>query len=322
MAILFVGNTAGEVGMGIDDAAATTRYDTTYVNNCIEMQNNEGGALPIPQGRSELWIHFDLACDTGANNINSDGDVFTINTDGNRAWQMNLSNGNWGLEASTNGSSFAANGVVAIGHPADQIVTSMDIHIALNSGGNDFCRFYTNGNLAMEQSAAHVAGSDNIMSFVFSHFDAGARHYYSQVIIADESTLGMKLTPLTPESNTADNAWVGDFSALVDRNDGLAAFSDTAGQLQGFNLTDYIGPASPTGLRGVFMASRAGTGDSGPTGFNHYLEIGGTKYHGANIANPTPDVTQVTEWATNPATASAWDSTALNALIAGIRSNA
>ena len=319
MAILNVFNSAGELGSGLVSTAAG-RFDSQYVSECVEFNVGQGGPVPIPSGYSDLWIHFDNYSDSAANNNNSDGYIWTITTDhDDRAWQLSVSNGNWQIQ-SWNGTSWINQGV-SVGPPNDEIIATIDIHIEINNAGDDILNIYSGGAIYLTHTVAN-AGATTISSFVFAHNDTGDEYYYSQFIIADESTIGMKLTPLTPESDAADTAWTGDFASVVDRNDGLAAFSDTAGERESYNLTDYIGPASPSGIRSIVMASRAAIGSSGPTGFNHFLKIGGTNYDGANHANPNGIDINITEWTTNPSNSNPWSSSDLDALIAGIRSNA
>lgn len=315
MAILFMGNTAGEFGSGTDVATATY-HDSTYVNNAVSYADNVPGPnIGLPSGQADVWFHFDIYGQQSF--ASSDGFWFTIGCNDGIQFHGDILNGQIIYKINNEfGSQLVA--ATAITIPWTTSVHTVDFHCQLNVGGNDVFTIYHNGILYASISTSHDVTATEIQNISFANNDVNAPTYYSQFIIADESTVGLKLTPLMPDSAGTASAWTGGFADVLNINDGKAIYTDTAGDRISFNLEAYIGPVDPV-VKGVYVQSYAHKGlDGGPTGIQHTLEVSSTVYDGVTHANPEFGVPIVTGWTTNPNTAAAWDDAAFNTLIAGL----
>ncbi len=308
-------------GVGVNETVNTASFDGTYVANSVKLADNQSGPTLSPGAGvfPDLWFHFDVYADNSTiTGSSTDGQWFTISIAGNTFVRANLANGFVEYGISNGGVSFTNSALILVPFSLNRM--TFDIRVRLSDAGSDYLTIYHNGILYAEVSIA-ATGSTSVQSILFNNADINSNIFYSQMIVADESTLGLKLSPMYPNAAGTVGAWTGDYTALAASNNGLSISSNVAGEEENWNLGAYIGPAAPAGIRGVYMQSNAAKGlISGPTGFQHSLEIGGTKYYGSTIVDPEMSKQSITSWALDPATGLAWDASAFAALIAGVKS--
>lgn len=147
----------------------------------------------------------------------------------------------------------------------------------------------------------------------------------SQVIVADESTIGWKLATLSPDGNGAQTAWTNDYTAVDEFSYNSADFIETnaTNQTETFTLADINAAYSTYNVKAVAVGARA-SNDSGSAvaDIQAVVRIAGTDYTSANLSL-TKDGSEYTKqnvWNTNPATTAAWAQAAVNALEAGVKS--
>lgn len=325
MAILGLFSLAEEVGLSATENSTTSgTFDANWCDSAIKVANNQSFAIGVGGVHTDLWFHFELYGDSsGLAGASSDGTwlTFGITSSGTNNFyvEANMLNGEIEYKASRYSNFTNANTLASVFHPASVNLATFDFNIRLDDGGTDYCDIYHNGVLFGTVSQSHAStGSVSVNSITFDNNDVNCNMHYSQIIIADESTLGMKIARMDPDSAGAHSAFTGDHTAVTLPFDGLSISSGTIGDRESWNLSAYPGLTSPTGIRGVFQTSYASLGETAtPGGFEHFLRVGGTDYDGTKIV-PVPGVQHITEWANNPDTSSPWDTADLAALIAGV----
>lgn len=147
----------------------------------------------------------------------------------------------------------------------------------------------------------------------------------SQVVVADESTIGWKLATLAPDGNGAQTAWTNDYTAIDEFTYNASDFIETnaTSQTETFTLANINAAYSTYNVKAVAVGARA-SNDSGSAvaDIQAVVRVSGTDYTSSNLSL-TKDGSEYTKqnvWNTNPATASAWNQTAVNALEAGVKS--
>ena len=197
--------------------------------------------------------------------------------------------------------------------------------IKINVGSDIDIEIYQNGVLASSATAANTGGKGSIRQAKFEHADMlqfqssnQGWMYYSEVIVTDnESTIGMRVASLDPDTQGNSNDMSGDPSALLDLENGETIFSDTVGDKESWNLTSYNGPTSPTSIRAVVTQTRSTKGLTGPQNIRHFLRIGSTDYDNGSDLTPSP-LGETHIWENNPATASAWSTSDFSSLQQGV----
>ena len=147
----------------------------------------------------------------------------------------------------------------------------------------------------------------------------------SQVIVADESTIGWKLATLSPDGNGANTAWTNDFTAVDESTYNSADFIETNAltQTETFTVSNINAAYSTYNVKAVGVSMRA-SNDSGSAvnDIQAVLRTAGVNYTSANLAL-TKDGNEYTVqalWQTNPNTTAVWTQSEVNALEAGVRS--
>ncbi len=144
-------------------------------------------------------------------------------------------------------------------------------------------------------------------------------HRFSQLIIADEPTIGWRLITRYPNAAGATGDFTGTYTDVDETvyNDADFINSSTNGHVETYGQT---GPAiSGYTVRAVGVYARAKRGASGPANLQMALRSGGTDYFSASKALGIGYAAYGHIWETNPATAAAWVSTAIDALQPGVK---
>lgn len=323
MAILGVWSLAEEFGFPASrNSTLAGSFDATWCDSAIECLDNVAGptiGVPSSNAGTDIWFHFDVYSNsTNVAGSAADGTWWSLSFSGGSAWYVraDLNNGNVEYGESIN-SNFSGQVILTpISTPFALTRMTIDIRVRVNSGGNDIVDIYHNGALYGTLSRATRVG--RVDSLSLRNFDSEGSIYYSQFILADESTLGMRHARMQPDSAGAHTAFDGDFNSVILPFDGQAISGNVIGDRESWNLEAYPGPASPAGIRSVLQTSYASLGGSAvPGGYEHFLRVGGVDYDGAKIT-PVPGTQGITEWTTNPSTSASWDTADLAALIAGV----
>lgn len=186
-----------------------------------------------------------------------------------------------------------------------------------------YLRIYVAGLQVFETTGDTIWGGNSATGVdAFRFANNGNACLHTEVVVADTSTLQMKVATLVKTGAGNYTAWTGTFAdvdeAILDPSDVI--YSGTGGQRISFTLSDLSATADDLNVLGVYQVSYAKKGATGPQNLQHSLRISSTDYDSSNL-NPTSAYTRlVTEWLTNPATSAAWTAAAVNALEPGYES--
>lgn len=147
--------------------------------------------------------------------------------------------------------------------------------------------------------------------------------FHSQVVVADEPTIGWRLASRWPNGAGSDGAWTGDYTSVdeLSLSDADFILTSAADQVETFAQTG----ASISGyvIRAVGVAARAKRGASGPQNLRLVLRSAGANYdNGADLAQTIGYSPNVAIWEQNPATGADWQTGAIDALQPGVKSRA
>jgi hypothetical protein len=156
-----------------------------------------------------------------------------------------------------------------------------------------------------------VTGIDTVQSY--------HPHRFSQMVIADEPTIGGRLFTRHPNGAGGTSNWTGGFGDVdeIVRSDVDFCNSSTNGQIEFFTQT---GPAvDGYTVRAVGVYARAKRGASGPSNLQLGLKVGATEDFSASNALGLGYAAVGNIWEQNPATAAAWLSAAIDTIQPGMK---
>lgn len=146
----------------------------------------------------------------------------------------------------------------------------------------------------------------------------------SEVIIADEVTVGMRVATLDPTGNGTNTAWTGSYTDIDEISVSDADFitSSTANEVETFTLSDLSLLAASMIPVCVVNSFRGSIGATGPQNLQTVVRSGGTDYPSSSLSGLTSSFSGGHQiiLADNPATASPWTPSEIDALEAGVKS--
>lgn len=318
MTILFAG---GEMGAFIPADADCVELSTGSFNSsfarCALLIN---GATTYAESahwtnETDCWLHFDLLVDrtTGSGSEttylsaydSSDTEVYRIRMSQASA-VMTVKQYYWNGSTFTQlGTSFTTN---------MDTLNTFDVHVDFSASGSG--TIYLSGTQRLT-GTADLSGLNGI-SYV--RLRGSLECYYSQVMAADESTIGWRLKTVPATGAGATTDWTGTYAEIdeIVYSDADFINSDTADQVELFSHGSTI----PTGyvVNGVAVTARAKCGTGGPQNLQMAIRSGGTTYVSSSIALDAGYTANVNIWETDPATSAAFTTSAITSLQFGVKS--
>ncbi len=196
------------------------------------------------------------------------------------------------------------------------VLKTVDLNIR-QTGGHCYVDVYADGSfIGTSDDTSHTPATPD--SFRFVHcIGFSSPTYISEVIIADESTIGMRLAMFEPATAGNHDQWAGARADLTDGDPLTGMNAGTAGNLVSHALSAYAGDMGLTPVD-VSVVQQLRRGATGPQDARNLLRIAGTDYNGPSLG-PTEVMQRLTTvWTQNPATAAAWAVGDLAALEAGL----
>lgn len=126
---------------------------------------------------------------------------------------------------------------------------------------------------------------------------------FSQVIVADVSTIGWRVKTLEPTGNGTDTAWIGDYTGVDEFNVDLAD-NVTTGSAASELFTNAAYAPTDTEVKAVAVSSYALT--TTIDDYYHQLRVSGTNYDSALFTLTGGYLPYLSIFETNPATSAAW----------------
>lgn len=330
MAIEFVGNTLSDFfadasGGSLTSVTSTNIRDSALCANELAVAIQGGNSSPfsivLDSAAVDCWIH----CRVDFNGIGSNaagGDWLKVyDASDNEIAIIDFTSDD--LRAQAVGDS-TVNGTTIENWPNDGM--TLDVHVVVNGSTDITVSFYKDGSLLSEAVAANTGAKGGAKTITFTNFDLtfnNQTNYYSEFIVTSggESTIGWRLGCLEPDGTGNHTDFEGDYVELSDDDLATAAATGTNGDRVSSTVT-YGGPSTSGGIRAVIAKCVATKGDSGPGTLKQFLRISATNYDGSGEALTINNMAYMEEWATNPATASAWQSSDLTGIEVGVEASA
>lgn len=280
--------------------------------------------LPFNTSVSTFWAHMYLYQEalpaSGADYIvfmnaaGTEGEYKVImNTDGSWTFQK-FKSAAW----STIGSTTAAVAVINNGAGA------FDFQVVRHLTAGTF-NVFKDGVSIFSLTAADTDTDNTIGSVKFSGVTTNTRELnVSQVIIADESTVGWKLQTLYPDANGANTSWTGDYTAVDEAVYASGDFieTNTLNNIETYTASNINGAYSSYNVKAVVVASRA-SNDSGSAinDLQMVVRTSATNYTSANVGltKDGQEYSVQAVWNTNPNTTAAWTQSEVNGLEVGVK---
>ena len=261
------------------------------------------------EATGEFWFHGEAYVDTGsaselpAMSLYDDSDQevlrFTVqNSITYRAYYWN-------------GSSFTQVGTtVTIGSDTRQV---WDIRFNMDASGT--VALYTSGTKRLE-----VTGVDlSALGVAYMRLRSAGQMMWTQIICADEPTIGWRLKTIPPTGAGASTDFTGTYAEVDEVKYADADFinSSTNGHVELFSH----GTTVPTGyaIRGVAVTARAKKGLTGPANLQLALRSGSTTYTSSSQALDVGYGAFVAIWETDPATTADFTTSAIASLQFGVK---
>lgn len=328
MSIVFASNDAADFpGAKVSTTAGDFR--STYVDKAFHMEGNDVRITTLastripPVAGTVTWIHFQFR--KSQNVIPS-----ASSADGNMLFDLHSGTGvkildfdilNGVLNCRVFGSSTLTSPVT---NRLDGI-TLMAIDIKVDLTTDISVEVYKDGVLVYNQSQAWTSSPGNPEFIFWRIWDMRGftpqeeDQYISELIIADESTINMGLSDMTPNAAGNYSQWVGNHVETGDTDLGTGASVAAVSQKLSSALSTFGGPAS-SALRALVVVNKASTRGGTVNDLRNFLRISATDYNGAALGVGESITEHVTVWDVNPNTALDWDTTDFAGVEVGIES--
>jgi hypothetical protein len=198
------------------------------------------------------------------------------------------------------------------------VLNTVDLYIDGNSGTGTATLFLSG--TERESATADFTSITGIDELQFHGVNSAAGCSISQVIVADEPTIGWRLTTVPPTGAGATTDWTGTYAEVdeIVYSDADFINSSVADQVELFSH----GTAIPSGyrVRAVVVAARAKRGGSGPQSLQLALRSSGTTYVSSTKALGVGYDGPFAVWEEDPATTADFTSSSIAALQFGVKS--
>lgn len=327
MAVFAVGAEADTFSLGASMAFAHETTAGRFESNLSRgaMLVTQGASeiyLPFGTALSDFWIHMRLYQEDASASTES---YFYIKnaagTEDEYRIQMN-SDGTWTIQRyksatyTTLGTTAAA---VLVNAAAD-----IDIHVTRNLTTGLFA-IYKNGVSIFNFTGDTDTTSVPAMIYFEGMTTNTKEMNISQVIIADESTIGWKLSTLSPTGNGANTAWTNDYlnvdEFVYDNTDFIE--TNVVGNFETYTSSGINAAYSTYNVKAVTVAARmSNDAGSAVADVQFVVRTGGTNYTSPNSSLPKDgaEYSKQYTWNSNPNTAGAWSQSQVNAAEIGVKS--
>ncbi|WNL50623.1 hypothetical protein RPALISO_14 [Ruegeria phage RpAliso] len=306
-----------DIGMGgYTFSTVTTYFDPTRVTGAFYL--NEGDSFTIghdaPVG-DEMWYHFRYG-QTNSSFQFYDTDTFYVN-DGvqNRLATLFIDAGKLRVRA-TGDTSFTS-GDINVGA---NNTYSIDVHVIVNDSVT--VRLYINSALYFEGIVANTGGRGKPTSaFFLNNYDGsyGYDQYFSEIVIADEDTRGMRVREMRPQSLGIYQEWDGDVNSMRDEDTATGMSTALPARRVSFGVSNVENVGEGDIINRVVAQTYAQRGETGIESFQHFFRFrNGDVVDGASIPVGLYGQFYVEEFVTNPQTGLAWSPEDFRSLQTGL----
>lgn len=327
MAILWAGGRPESLSLAVGSTFAngTNGRDTSFFQASNASQSGTRECYAAFAAQTALWFH--CICASGASSsLTTNAAIISFNNGTTAQLRLTATSNSTAnyleikVEKTTNGTTYTQLGSDVFRMPAATMIYDFEIV----TGGSGTFKVWRDNTLVFSFSGDVTTQTTiNRVSFASHHTSATAS--CSEMIVADSTTIGMKLFQSFPNASGDTNAWTGTQTAIDDSTYDVADFveTNTVNNVCIFNHSDLtsviIGNRT---VSGVFQAA-AGTiqAASTPTDVQGVVKTGGSTFTSASQGFSTSGARSLlaAAWLTNPNTSSAWTLAELNAMQLGFK---
>lgn len=325
MTIYYAG---GEIGSLIPSAGSVAEsttagsYDSNFARCSVQTDSSsEYAESPSHTNLTDVWLHLELEQSLSTGTF--DGTIFHwLDSGGTARIQINYNTTNSTLTLYYyNGASFVSTGSVVV--PLAGAKQVVDIHAVVNTASGSVV-IYLSGTERVNSGTIDLSGATNLQKFRLFGTSFGTARFFnwSQLIVADESTIGMRLMTLYASGAGSDSAWGSGSYASIDEivyDDADLISSASANQVSTFAATLQAAVTGYT-VRAIAVTARAKRDASGPQNLQLALRVSGTNYFSSTLALTLGYGAIVNVWNTSPATSSPWITSELTNIQFGVKS--
>lgn len=304
----------------------TGSYDTAFCRGSTRMNEGPTYAETPDVGSALLnaWIHFEFQIGGGlANGSNEDIFIWKDNGGTDRVkitYDKVDADFDLRLYYDIGAGWVQAGSTIQIDLRTRQ---TFDLNVVCNSSSGSL-NLYTSGTNRISVSLNTTAIAQLNKARFRAMFDSSGgvtRTNVSQVVIADETTVGMKVMTMYASGAGADTAWTGAYTDIDELAYSDADFinSASADQVETFAGTT-VSSISALNVRAICVTARAKRGASGPQNIQLCLRSAGTNYFSGNKTIDTGYRAIYHVWETDPATAASWTAANAAAIQFGVKS--
>jgi len=313
-------------GLVVNEA---TGFDADFARGSFTPRGSHAtnfARIPLAPAVTDVWLHARVSFASTGGTVNSHPLIKFRSTSGQDVLRLNgfggVSNPSvYDLEY-WDGAAWQKIGTSwTIASPS-----TLDFHCKIADTGGVFA-FYVNGSLIAELTGDTLlfAGADVAEVHLASGStddSTSADKNYTEVVVADESTIGMRVATLAPTAAGTNTAWTGDETDVdeVVTDDVDFISSATADEVETYAASDLSAAAATFTPRAVFVAARAKRGATGPQSLQLAVRSGTTEDFSETKALTEAFAHYRNGWATNPDTAAAWTPAEIDALEFGVKS--
>lgn len=315
MSILFMGSEMTAFvpsdGSGIETIGAAN-FDAAFSRAAVRPGNTTGiySSTPTLALPDEFYTHFLFRYD-GASSL--DSTAVAMFASGTEVFRVERSGsgsvGTLQMKALISGSLANVGSPVTFDNASQQHV---DLYIDGNNASGTATLFIAGTERTTDTAdLSSVTGIDEVRFYFGS--------YVSQVVIADEPTIGFRVLTRYPAAAGTTSDWTGGASDVDEAvyDDADFCNTSTSDAVEQFTNT---GPAiDGYSVRAVGVYARAKRGGTGPSNLQLGLRASGTDYFSASKALSVGYSAYGEIWETNPATSAAWVNTAIDTLQPSIK---
>lgn len=301
-----------------------TFADLNYARASIQVTsstNNRVRSKRVLTPVTEFWFHANVyaANLSGSGTIawcaksraNSDTDQFRLVYTGTGS-TVQFQRNNAGSFVSL-GSSFSFSSAA---------IHTIDIYCKIDGSAGVF-QFYLNGTLVASFSGGALQTQHNVVdSFGLSSFSNGASTYWSECVVADESTLGWRVKTIAPNAGGNQNDFSSTFAAVDEQATDLADFaaSNTVNHISLYAYSNLNAADAFRQMKAVVVSSvLLKSSDSTPTDAQVALRSGGTNNFSSSLGMSVGRTDSQLIYSTNPVTTVAWTAADVDALEIGLK---
>lgn len=318
MSILRIVCDPADIGVGgyVFDTEDFRLFDNTRVRGAFKFDGSS--ALPVPHGTpsgDEVWYHFRHSQRRSDYSLSNHAFLIIRDENSNELARLKFDDSRVGVQA-------VGDTTVSSGYQSLAAFTpySFDVHVTV--AATITARLYINGALYGEVVAANTAAKGVARSITWQGEETNYNaSHFSELVIADEDTRGMRIREMRPKSFGIFQEWDGSISALRDNDLATGISTDTALRRVSFGITNIENVQPGDVINRVVSQTFAQRGETGLSGFNHFF-----RHKNGNVSDGATQTLSVLgeyfleEFPLNPDTSAAWQAADFGSLQTGIQS--